>query len=187
MDQPVAGAAAATKACPRCAEEVKAAALVCRYCGYEFRDVLSVQAIARAPDAVATQQAGFFRRLTAYLIDVVGLYIPVFFVWVAMGSPGSTASNALGAGYLIALALYLLVSWTRGATLGMNALGLRVVDSDGRSLTWRAATQRLVALTVVQVTLFLVVPLVLFVIFRIFRRPYWIDRVTRTNVILSSP
>ena len=28
--------AADTKACPRCAEEVKAAAVVCKHCGYEF-------------------------------------------------------------------------------------------------------------------------------------------------------
>lgn len=28
--------AEATKSCPRCAERVKRAALVCRYCGYEF-------------------------------------------------------------------------------------------------------------------------------------------------------
>ncbi|WP_342163078.1 superinfection immunity protein [Methylobacterium sp. SD21] len=28
-----------TKPCPRCAERVKDAALVCRHCGYEFKDL----------------------------------------------------------------------------------------------------------------------------------------------------
>jgi hypothetical protein len=27
---------AGTKACPQCAEQIKAAALVCRFCGYSF-------------------------------------------------------------------------------------------------------------------------------------------------------
>lgn len=30
--------AAATKTCPQCAEEVKTAAVVCRFCGHQFDD-----------------------------------------------------------------------------------------------------------------------------------------------------
>lgn len=32
------GAAAQEKTCPRCAEQIKAAALVCRHCGHEFAE-----------------------------------------------------------------------------------------------------------------------------------------------------
>ncbi len=40
VESPIAGTSATTgmKACPQCAEEVKAAARVCRYCGHEFPD-----------------------------------------------------------------------------------------------------------------------------------------------------
>jgi hypothetical protein len=39
---PVAQLEPNTKSCPRCAEEVKAAALVCRYCSHEFKQTVSL-------------------------------------------------------------------------------------------------------------------------------------------------
>lgn len=43
----------ATKVCPRCAERVKTAAKVCRYCGHEFTD----PSIARAGGVILTKQS----------------------------------------------------------------------------------------------------------------------------------
>jgi hypothetical protein len=47
------------KRCPTCAEEIKSAALVCRFCGHDFRSV-------RSDSLPTTTAAGWFARLAAH-------------------------------------------------------------------------------------------------------------------------
>ena len=51
---PAAVSPADTKVCPRCAETIKAAALVCRYCGHEFEAPAPPTPAADGPDAPAS-------------------------------------------------------------------------------------------------------------------------------------
>jgi hypothetical protein len=53
-----------TKVCPRCAEDVKAAALVCRYCGHEFEPpAVEDERPAVAPAQIAVEQHRGFSML----------------------------------------------------------------------------------------------------------------------------
>ncbi len=77
---------AGTKTCPRCAERVKAAAKVCRYCGHEFADEQADQ-VEDAEDAATAAEidpvdAG--RRLRPYVIGmmvVVAILLVVVLGW----------------------------------------------------------------------------------------------------------
>jgi ribosomal protein L37AE/L43A len=42
-------AAAQEKTCPRCAEQIKAAALVCRHCGHEFAEPIATTPSVHPP------------------------------------------------------------------------------------------------------------------------------------------
>lgn len=118
-------------------------------------------------------------------MDAIGLYIPIIGIWSLIGNPGGEATNLLAAAYLIGLPVYLVWSWMRGGTLAMAALGMRVVDLEGRPLTLELAMRRIGGLIVVQLAVTIALPFVLFLVFRMFRRPYWVDTVSYTKVVLA--
>lgn len=51
LKQPILLPAKDEKTCPQCAESVKAAAVKCRFCGYEFETGLAVEALSDNSDA----------------------------------------------------------------------------------------------------------------------------------------
>jgi uncharacterized RDD family membrane protein YckC len=97
---------------------------------------------ALAPTSSGFDNAGFWIRAAANLIDTVVLIVPsglltLFSLLGGATGPAGTPSSAnfalpeLGRGLAALLtAVYLVICWSRGATLGMYLLGLRVVNAD---------------------------------------------------------
>ncbi|WP_404306465.1 RDD family protein [Neorhodopirellula lusitana] len=99
------------------------------------------------------QLAGPFRRLPAYLIDVLVRYAIIFFLAIAlMFIVGMIAWGTLGAFAIgFGLVSYFLISWFYGAgmetyfngrTVGKWSCGIRVIDVDGCPITGRRAIIR---------------------------------------------
>ncbi|MEM9644369.1 MAG: RDD family protein [Planctomycetota bacterium] len=99
------------------------------------------------------QLAGPFRRLPAYLLDLVArwmiLILVVLFVWLIGGMINFSASSA----YLLALTFLiyfvltnfygtLMESYFNGRTIGKWAMGIRVVGIDGGPVDLRGAFLR---------------------------------------------
>jgi uncharacterized RDD family membrane protein YckC len=102
---------------------------------------------------------GFWIRFVAYMIDglvltvaagaIVGLFV-LFVIGSADANEDETSPAIAFAIVLMILAL-LLIGWLyealmtssrRGATLGKQALGLRIIRADGARLSFRRATAR---------------------------------------------
>jgi RDD family protein len=72
--------------------------------------------------------APLWRRLAAFMIDIV--VVVVAFIPVSLALDAIGAAQWLDrAGYVV-WPVYFLVLWTRGATIGMHAMDLRLVGAD---------------------------------------------------------
>lgn len=93
-------------------------------------------------------RAGFWRRVTAYLLDYLLLMAGLFILFVILGAIGAvTPEKAEGLGTLMGIMGFWLYfsfseSGLRQATLGKRALGIKVVGLDGRRISFGRASGR---------------------------------------------
>jgi uncharacterized RDD family membrane protein YckC len=93
------------------------------------------------------ETAGVFRRAIAVVIDGILLMILGWLIALGGGTAESTGFHVEGAPaalfFLIAMAYYVVMEKTQGATLGKKAMGLKVVRADGSGdIDWPAAIIR---------------------------------------------
>jgi uncharacterized RDD family membrane protein YckC len=123
------------------------------YQGYGQPGAYPPPGYAPAPYGVMPRYGGFWIRVVAYIIDVVV---------IAVGMAAAIIVAALLARAVPVVSLVLIVAayagaicyqpymwWTRGATIGQKALGLRVVRAaDGGPISGGTATIRLIGLLI---------------------------------------
>src|SRR5688500_16329239 len=94
--------------------------------------------------------AGFWKRLAAALLDLIIVVVPMLAVGIVVAlvtGPKSRATFAADLSALAVLWLYFagMETSSKQATLGKIAFGIRVVDLDGKRISFLRATARLLA------------------------------------------
>ena len=107
------------------------------------------------PVAATTEKAGWWTRFLAILIDTIGLGIigAILNGIVYQGDPtaGSGLNTLLGVVYFC----YFWSSYGKGQTMGMRALNIKVVKTDGSQLDLVGAFLRYVGLFISCLALFI--------------------------------
>jgi uncharacterized RDD family membrane protein YckC len=99
------------------------------------------------PAGSTVRYAGLGLRAVAVILDTLVLFALIWVVGLATGHTTDDGVSMQGAVTLLPMGLwglyYVGLEATLGATLGKLALGLRVVDLDGRSpIGWRSSLAR---------------------------------------------
>ena len=138
-------------------------------------------AMATAATTVTTDKAGFGSRFLAILIDFIGLAIIGGILTNVLG--GGDPANPTGSGLQTLLGiLYFTYFWSaqgKGQTLGMRALNIKVVKTDGSQLDFVGAFLRYIGLVISCIALFIGVLWVLFDA----QKQGWHDKIASTYVV----
>lgn len=151
--------------CSNCGTQAADDALYCATCGKALTPP------STAPGAVQTQSmsppdvvyAGFVRRVAALMLDGLILGIPVAIVAavIAIAAGAGSEEGAINAIfyliYLLSAPLYyaLQESSSAQATLGKRALGIKVVDLQGKRISFGRALGRWIATALSYLTLYI--------------------------------
>lgn len=158
--------------CGRCGTWAPESAAACPACGEALQPHSPVVTREGGPEASAAQAqfqhlfvhpprasqwthdmfGGFWRRLAAALVDGIVLFFPQAITRVVLNLPllatgessDAVAELLVSVGTLVLYWLYssLLESSARQATLGQQLLGLRVMDLEGRRISFARASAR---------------------------------------------
>lgn len=125
--------------CQNCGSQVSSDAELCMRCGVRIRCAASLNNI---------QYAGFWLRFVASFIDGLILIVPMFIINAMFCNTGWFFG-------MIASWLYfaLMESSGRQATIGKQAMGIKVTDMQGNQLSFSQATGRHFAKIVSSLTL----------------------------------
>lgn len=109
------------------------------------------------PVAATTEKAGWWTRFLAILIDGIGLNIvgSILSNVLAAGDPLSPSAQGLNTLIGIAYFCYFWSGQGKGQTLGMRALNIRVVKTDGSQLDLVGAFLRYVGFVISIACLFI--------------------------------
>jgi len=126
---------AESKVCPMCAESIKAAALVCKHCGYDYRTTTTTLTAPPKYNGLAVASL----VLGILWIYWVGAILAVVFGHIALrqirGSEGAQTGRGMAIaglvlgyiGLVILLFVIVLVIWSGSLTPSFDSLGIALV------------------------------------------------------------
>ena len=137
-------------------------------------------AAATAVAATSGEKIGFWRRTGAYIIDAVGLIVLAQIVTTLTGGGSTFDGGPNGLSFVIDTVYFVgLWAYWNGQTLGMKALGIKVVKTDGSALTVSTAIIRYIGLIISFVVVFIGVIWVAFDA----NKQGWHDKIAGTYVV----
>lgn len=132
-----------------------------------------------AVTAVTSEKVGFGTRFLAILIDGIGLAIVGGIITGVLYAGDTTAGTGLQTLLGVVYFCYFWSSYGKGQTLGMRALNLKVVKTDGSYLDLVGAFLRYIGLVISIMALFIGVLWVLFDA----QKQGWHDKIASTYVV----
>lgn len=136
-------------------------------------------ATALPTTAPTTEKTGFLTRVLAFIIDAILLGVVNGILTAVLFGGDMTQGQGLGTILGLAYYVYFWSSAGGGQTLGMKALSIRVVRTDGAPLTVTGAIIRYVGLIIAFIVFFIGVIWVAFDA----NKQGWHDKIAGTYVV----